>query len=158
MDSDAWWNSLPRKAIGAGCLLFDNSGNLLIVKPTYKLTWQLPGGVVEASESPWQACVREVHEELGLHITLQRLLCVDYVHPADHGRESMQFIFLAEPLGKDRIAQIKLPAAELSDYRLVPPPDALPLLNERLRRRVAHCLHAVTQQQTLYLENQQQVH
>ncbi len=79
MDSDAWWNSLPRKAIGAGCLLFDNSGNLLIVKPTYKLTWQLPGGVVEASESPWQACVREVHEELGLHITLQRLLCVDYV-------------------------------------------------------------------------------
>ncbi len=70
----------------------------------------------------------------------------------------MQFIFLAEPLGKDRIAQIKLPPAELSDYRLVPPPDALPLLNERLRRRVAHCLQAVTQQQTLYLENQQQVH
>lgn len=158
MDADTWWHSLPRKVIGAGCLLFDAAGNLLIVKPTYKATWQLPGGIVEASESPWQACVREVCEELGLCVALQRLVCVDYVHPAEHGRESVQFIFLGDMLPAEQIAQITLPPDELSNYHLLPPMDALPLLNERLRRRVARCLQAITHQQTLYLENQQDMH
>jgi len=144
---------LPKKVIGTGYLLFDSSGDLLIVKPTYKPTWQVPGGVVEASEAPWQACAREVHEELGLRVALQRLLCVDYVHPADHGRESIQFIFLAETLVEEQIGQVELPPEELSGYRLMPPAQTLPLLNERLRRRVARCLEAITRQQTLYLEN-----
>jgi 8-oxo-dGTP pyrophosphatase MutT (NUDIX family) len=38
---------------------------VLLVDPVYRDTWDLPGGAVEAEESPHAAC-REVAEELGL--------------------------------------------------------------------------------------------
>ena len=78
MSDRAYQDSLPKKRMGAGALIFDENGRFLLVNPTYKEPWEVPGGVVEANESPAQACVREVREELGLDITLERLLLVDY--------------------------------------------------------------------------------
>ncbi|MEO0768780.1 MAG: NUDIX hydrolase [Cyanobacteria bacterium J06649_4] len=46
--------------MGAGGLFFDSEGRLLILKPTYRNDWLIPGGVVEANESPRHACMREV--------------------------------------------------------------------------------------------------
>ena len=47
---------------------------LLILKPTYKSGWTIPGGVMEADgESPWEACQREVREETGLEVSRGRL-------------------------------------------------------------------------------------
>ena len=37
--------SLPMKRMGAGAVIRDLDGNVLIVKPTYKDGWELPGGV-----------------------------------------------------------------------------------------------------------------
>ena len=44
--------TLPRKRMGAGVLLSDELGRVLLVEPTYKPSWEVPGGVVEADESP----------------------------------------------------------------------------------------------------------
>ena len=68
-----------QKVLASGCILRDQSGRILLVKPTYKPGWEIPGGMVEANESPVQACLREAREELGLEVRLGRLLCVDYV-------------------------------------------------------------------------------
>jgi ADP-ribose pyrophosphatase YjhB (NUDIX family) len=43
----------------------DEQGRVLLVNPSYKETWDLPGGAVKAEESPHAACRREVAEELG---------------------------------------------------------------------------------------------
>jgi 8-oxo-dGTP pyrophosphatase MutT (NUDIX family) len=72
-------NKLPKKRMGAGCLLFDNQGRILILKPTYKDHWLLPGGVIEANQSPRQACIREVKEETGIDCQPTKLICIDYV-------------------------------------------------------------------------------
>jgi len=48
-----------------------------VVEPAYKDHWELPGGVVGAGESPYDAAARE----LGLSVTLGRLLVVDWVPP-----------------------------------------------------------------------------
>jgi len=58
--------SLPSKHVAAGCVFLDEDGRVLLVEPVYKQPWELPGGGVEAGESPFDACRREVAEELGL--------------------------------------------------------------------------------------------
>ena len=63
---DDYTATLPRKRMGSAVLLRDRDGRILLVEPTYKDYWELPGGVVEADESPYDAAVRELAEELGL--------------------------------------------------------------------------------------------
>jgi 8-oxo-dGTP diphosphatase len=64
--------------MAAGLLLFDAAGRVLLVKPTYKDHWDVPGGVVESNESPRDAARRELGEELGLDREPGELLCVDW--------------------------------------------------------------------------------
>ena len=147
--------SLPKKRVSAGCLFFDKSQRLLIVKPTYKEGWEIPGGAVNANESPLAACIREVAEELGLERRPLRLLSVDFTGETKQRTESLSFIFDGGVLSDEEIAAILLPEKELSEYRCLPPTDALTLLNRRLRRRVRRCLAAREAGTTLYLEEQQ---
>ena len=61
----------------AGAVIRDESGRLLLVrrgKPPALGTWTLPGGRVEAGESPAAAAAREVAEETGLVVTVGDLL------------------------------------------------------------------------------------
>ncbi|MEV4013370.1 NUDIX hydrolase [Nonomuraea angiospora] len=62
----------------AGVLFFDEAGHVLLVRPTYKPYMDIPGGYVEPGETPHQACVREVREELGIQPAIGRLLVVDW--------------------------------------------------------------------------------
>src|SRR2546423_450249 len=71
---------VPRIPASAGAMIFDPSGRLLILKPTYKKGWTIPGGQIDSSgESPWDACRRETREECGLVLQRGRLACVDYL-------------------------------------------------------------------------------
>ena len=63
-----WLDSLPKKTVATGLYVFDEQGKMLIVKPSYKEGWSVPGGVCESLESPTEALIREVREELGLII------------------------------------------------------------------------------------------
>ena len=47
--------------------------------------WEFPGGKIEPGESPEAALQREIQEELGIDITINRLLCTtDYDYPSFH--------------------------------------------------------------------------
>jgi 8-oxo-dGTP pyrophosphatase MutT (NUDIX family) len=37
---------------------------VLLLEPTYKNDWEIPGGIIEDNESPKECCEREVFEEL----------------------------------------------------------------------------------------------
>ncbi|WP_240669700.1 NUDIX domain-containing protein [Actinoplanes solisilvae] len=50
-------------------------------EPTYKDYWEVPGGSVEADESPYATVVRELKEELGIAVQPGRLLVTDWVPP-----------------------------------------------------------------------------
>src|SRR5271166_1724851 len=81
-DATAGEEFLPTIPVSAGALIFDQTGRLLILKPTYKTGWTIPGGVMEADgETPWEACRREVREECGIEVRRSRLACMDFRRP-----------------------------------------------------------------------------
>ena len=63
----------------ASVALVDGSRVLLIqrARPPYEELWTLPGGRLEAGETPEQCAIREVHEELGLTIRDLKLVLVE---------------------------------------------------------------------------------
>ena len=147
-----FYAGLPQKRMAAGALFFDQIGNILIVKPTYREGWLLPGGVVELDESPARACAREVEEELGLQIHIERLLCVDYTAKTVEKSESLQFVFQGGTLDQEQIASITLQEIELSEYRFVAPEEAILLLDSNIALRLPSCLQALEQHTAFYLE------
>ena len=60
--------ALDRRAASAAAWLETNDGRLIIVKSDYKQYWSLPGGLIDAGETPLQAVRREVAEEIGIDL------------------------------------------------------------------------------------------
>ncbi len=56
---------------GAYALVFDPAGRVAIVHE--ENDWYLPGGGIEAGETPEQALVREVHEECACGVSIAQL-------------------------------------------------------------------------------------
>jgi 8-oxo-dGTP diphosphatase len=142
---------LPRIPASAGGLIRDGSGRLLILKPTYKSGWTVPGGQIEATgESPWEGCRREVSEETGLQVSTGRLVCVDFLRPKPGRPGGLRFLFDCGVLPASELDAIVLQEEEISESRWVGPDQATDLLSGPVGRRVAHGLTAVG---TLYLED-----
>ena len=128
---------LPAIPVSAGALIFDHAGRLLILKPTYKSGWTIPGGIMEADgETPWDACQREVREECGIEVRSGRLACVDF-HPGRPGHPGgIRFLFDCGPADDASLAAITLQPEEIAECRLEPLDTALTLLRPPIRRRV----------------------
>jgi 8-oxo-dGTP diphosphatase len=144
---------LPRIPASAGGLIGDGEGRLLILKPTYKSGWTIPGGQMEADgESPWEGCRREVLEETGLTVTTGRLVCVDFLRPRTRHHGGLRFLFDCGSIGPEEQATIVLQADEIGDYRWATPAEADDLLSGPVGRRVAQALRAPATT-TVYLED-----
>jgi 8-oxo-dGTP diphosphatase len=142
---------VPAIPASAGALIFDRAGRLLILKPTYKSGWTIPGGVMEADgETPWAACRREVREECGLDVRQGRLAAVDFRHPRPGRPGGIRFLFDCGAVSEKKLAAIVVQPAEISQYRLLLLDRALPLLRGPIRRRVRS---AMAGRDTVYLED-----
>ena len=152
-----YWDTLPKKRMGAGCLIFDEDGRVLLVKPNYKPVWEIPGGVVEANESPKQCCQREVEEELGLHLIIGRLLVVDYNNPTEVKTESIMFIFDGGILTQAEITALQLQTEELSGYSFFAQNQLPHNMTDSLKNRVLIAWNQSVQNGALYTENQREI-
>lgn len=139
--------------MAAGALILNDQDEILIVKPSYKDHWSIAGGFVEADESPREACLREVKEEIGLDLREIKFLAVDYLLKEGEKSESLQFIFFGGKLNKNEIDNIKLDGKEIVEYKFVKVNQALPLLSDKLRKRLPECLAALKNNVAVYLEN-----
>ncbi|MCF3963640.1 NUDIX domain-containing protein [Streptomyces fuscigenes] len=129
---------LARHSSPAACadaLIRDPEGRVLLVEPTYKDGWDLPGGMLE-DEEPEAGMVREVREELGLEVRAGRLLVVDTV-PADvHGRTILAFVYATEPVRPPADGFV-LQQEEIARACFFTEQEALGLVPGELARRLA---------------------
>jgi len=72
--------------LGCGAVIQRADGAILLVqrgRPPEQGHWGLPGGKVDWMETVEHAVIREVEEETGLPVAVERLLCVvDHFEPA----------------------------------------------------------------------------
>jgi 8-oxo-dGTP diphosphatase len=150
---DQYVASLARKRMAATAFFRDDQGRVLLVNPVYKQTWDLPGGAVEAEESPHAACRREVAEELGLDRPPGPVLAVDWVPSRPERPEGVIVIYDGGVLSKAEIEEIVLADGELAEFAFVARDDVAGLATPLLARRVASCLEAVAAGAVVALEN-----
>ena len=150
MADDAGDRSRPY--VAAGVLFSDEAGRIMLVRPTYKEFWDIPGGYVEAGETPAQAAAREVREELGIIAAVGPLLVADWAPHPDEG-DKLLLIFDGGTLTAQQRAGVRLPAEELASYAFHDPAQAAALLIPRLGRRVTAAVDAHLAGRTAYLEH-----
>jgi 8-oxo-dGTP pyrophosphatase MutT (NUDIX family) len=139
--ADEFYRSLPKKRTAACAIFRNQEGKILILHKDYsEKAWNLPGGVMEAGESPTTGLAREIWEEIGLEKNSFIFLGVDYKPSRGEAyMESLQFVFDGGILDETEIRNIRL-SEEHSEFKFLPDKEAIPLLTKFLAKRLATIL------------------
>jgi ADP-ribose pyrophosphatase YjhB (NUDIX family) len=102
--------------LGAFAIVFDGQGKILLCHRRDMDAWNLPGGVVEDGELPNDAVIREVFEETGLKVDIERLAGI-YLKPREL---DLVFSFVCRIIGGE------MATSEEADRLVYFHPSALP--------------------------------
>ncbi|MCK9930334.1 NUDIX hydrolase [Frankia sp. Mgl5] len=130
---------MARPRAAAGALFFDEEGRVLLVEPSYKPGWDIPGGFIEPGESPYAACVREVEEEIGIVPPIGPLLAVDWASDEIAG-DMLLFVFDGGLLPEPWRERIRVDMDEIINCAFTPiseVDDVLPVMHARRVRAAA---------------------
>lgn len=144
--------TLPRKRAGVNVVFVDAQNRVLVVKPSYRQRWLLPGGVVEKNESPLEGGIREVAEEIGLTLPTLQFLGVDYIRTPDGKDENFQFVFFGGCIDSRHIC---IDRKEILGFQFVKLADARKFLgaNSKSLKRLQCCLPVLMEHKPVYMEN-----
>ncbi|MBR7827791.1 NUDIX hydrolase [Actinospica sp. MGRD01-02] len=143
---------LPRKRVAAGALFRDTDGRLLMVETTYKPTLEIPGGLAENGESPYDACTREVREELGIEPAIGDLLVADWVPAHGPWPDGLMLVFDGGILPEEHQSRIELRDGEISACWFLTLEQIEPRVKPSFHRRLAACVQAVKAGHPQYLQ------
>jgi 8-oxo-dGTP diphosphatase len=103
---------------GASVVLFDPEGHVLLIHEDYgDRRWGLPGGMIEADESPQDAARRETLEETGLEVEIGERIGH---YEEDHGDHAhLIFVFAGVVVG----GTLAPNDGEIAEVRWVDPED-----------------------------------
>jgi ADP-ribose pyrophosphatase YjhB (NUDIX family) len=143
---------LPRKTVAGGALIRDEAGRILFLEPTYKPTLDIPGGIAEYDESPYEACCREIQEEIGLELPVGDLLVVDWVPAHGVWSDSLAFVFDGGVLDPTLIDRLTIDPVEARGHEFLILDQAAPRLRPSLARRLALAEQALVNGKTQYAD------
>ncbi|MEU9787792.1 NUDIX domain-containing protein [Streptomyces phaeochromogenes] len=64
---------MPLHSVSVAGVVVHDDGRVLAIQRADNGTWEPPGGVLELDERPEDGAVREVLEETGIHVSVERL-------------------------------------------------------------------------------------
>ena len=123
-DKPHWLLAMHARPSSAVIILESSDERALIVKANYKTHWTFPGGMIDAGETPKQAAIREVSEEVGLTIYPENMRFGWMAARHSAVADTYQFIFKA-PLEPGLTDTIILQASEIDEWRLVSKDEVL---------------------------------
>ena len=87
----------PRYRVAVAAIILDEENRILLCEHTYRKfhPWGLPGGGLEYDESPECGVIREVWEETGLNVVIERLLYAESATQFHH----ISLIYLCRIVG-----------------------------------------------------------
>jgi 8-oxo-dGTP pyrophosphatase MutT (NUDIX family) len=141
-----------RKRVAADVLIRDESGRVLLVNPTYKDRWDLPGGMAESNEPPRKAAERELVEELGLTITAGRILVLDWIGPHGPWDDQLVFVFDGGTLTGEQVADLRVIDPEISEFAMLETDEATRRLRPDMAERLSRAQQALSSGSTDYAE------
>lgn len=150
-----YYNSLPAKRTGAGVLIFDQAGRLLLVKPSYRDTWAWPGGGIDEGEAPAHAAIRECEEEIGIQLPSIRPAFINYIPPRKDGSlDVVHFVFTADVVDAEHfLTTLTLDFREIVAARFAHPSEHATYMEAIRVRALRTYLDHATNGLTLYLED-----
>ena len=129
-----WWR-LRRPEIRGVAVAVWSAGRLLVVRPSYRRGYDLPGGGLDAGEEPRRGAARELAEELAVELPtaeLQDLGLFDFT--LEH-RRIRETLFAWHPLGEPAL---RIDRREIVWAGFLPPTE---LHRAAVTPSVRHALH-----------------
>ena len=144
-----------RPRVAAGVLFLDEEDRVLLVVPSYKSFFDIPGGYVEPDETPAAAAGREVLEEIGIAPPVGRLLVADWWQDSadDQGGPKLLFVFDGGRLPPPERELIVVDGDEVIGYGFHDLADLPSVTIPRLVNRIEHSVAARKDGTTRYLED-----
>ncbi len=132
--------------VGAGAIAVVKraDGKLLVVRRTDNGEWSLPGGFLHMGENAANAAQREVLEETGLHIQIQRLMGVfspayNWVYPNGDQVHAVVSVFKAIPTGGvEKADQVETSQVGWMHPQELASLSTLPILKELNQAVISH--------------------
>ena len=143
-----------RKRVAADAFIRDEAGRVLIVDPTYKEGWDLPGGMIEANEAPKAGLLRELSEELGISRPLGRPLVIEWVDAHGPWDDQIVMVFDGGVMSKAEIAGILISDPELAAWRFATVDDAGAVMRDHIAQRLIAAERALSEGQVRYVERE----
>ena len=141
-----------RKRVAADLLIRDGAGRVLLVDPTYKEGWDLPGGMIEANEAPQLGARRELVEELRVTVEPGRPLVIEWVPAHGPWDDQIVFVFDGGTLTDTQIAAITISDNEIAAWQFVDPDNLSVPLRAHIHERIELAVEALTSGTARYLE------
>lgn len=123
----------------AGGVVLDPDGRVLLGRRTDHGRWAVLGGIIDPGEQPAQAAAREIAEEAGIRVEVQRLVSVVNEEPIEFTNgdrcQVLALTFLCRYLDGD----VRPADGENIEVRWFAPGE-LPLMTDVDRDRIRHAL------------------
>lgn len=112
----------PRFRVAVAALVFDEQNRILLCEHTYRkaFPWGLPAGSLEYGEDPEEGIRRELREETGFNVLVERLLYADSAKEFHH----ISLIYLCQAI--DGSFQPNLEVSSIRFFALDELPKLLP--------------------------------
>ena len=134
--SDRFFQTLPRKVVAAAVICRANDGRMLVVHDAFKGHWTIPGGVVDAGESPRDGAEREAYEETGVRVATGPVLGLFLGTWPDR----LVVVYEGVPLGGGTPEPDPVAAHEVDAARWLSPREAIEVLAPGPAFQVRRCL------------------